>query len=190
MESALTGNQAETRRLTTNADDLPCTHELFRSKVRLIASIVGGGTTRAEGCNLSVDAVPMGVEQSHGSLPPQEQAEHTTRATALELYARFNATGDGLDRGQVDAALKSNGILESDIFIDAAFAKCDACAIGRLEQESFVKLCSIVYARKERREKSAGSLVKEAQHRAPAQALAMPGYVMPRRESTPTSFAD
>lgn len=176
MDSALTGNQLQAPRPMTNS----VARDLFRSKVRMISSIVGKDMTHAEDSKLNVDesddAVRIGVQQPHGPGPPR-QAAHVTSAAAVELYARFNTTGDGLDRGQVVAAVKSNGVEESDIFFDVAFDRCDTCAIGRLDEESFVRFCSIVYTRKKRKERqeSTDRLAKEVEQRAAVQAL--PGLV-------------
>ncbi len=183
MNEALPGDKPQTRRLVTNA----ATRDLFRSKVRLVSSIVGAATAHDEDCKSSdessPDVVQMVAQQPYTLPLPREQNEHATGATALELYARFSTNGEGIDRSHAVAALKSNGINERDSFFDVAFAKCDACGVGWLGEESFVRFCSIVQAaivyreRKQRRQMSTGGQAKEAERRAATQALA--GYVLP-----------
>eukprot|EP01043_Picozoa_sp_COSAG02_P024106 COSAG02_NODE_1307_length_13340_cov_84.665282_10_plen_173_part_00 len=171
MESTLTGTQSQAHMPMTNS----ATRDLFRSKVRVVSNIVSAATTHTEGSTSSdegADVVSMGAQR------PQEQAKHTVDAIARELFARFNTDGEGLDRNQVIAALRYSGIDERDTFIDVTFAKCDACAIGRLERESFVRFCAIVHSRrhnKERLLKLTGRLAKEAEQREASQAL--PGYL-------------
>lgn len=176
MDGALTGSKPQANSLVTKS----ATHDLFRAKVRAVSSIVGGAAAHAEDL-VSTDETTdsNGTERPH-SLTHREQL---ARESAAEMYARFNTNEDGLDRSQVIAALKSSGVDARGTYIDVAFAKCDVCGIGRLDEQSFSKLWSILQSHKARHEQRKAfqhELSKEVEQRAAAEAL--PGYVVNSRD--------